>query len=431
MGQWWNRSDEDLLAALPAAQERLNLLQAEMYEVIDEIAARGLAEPAGFRDTTDLLRGAQNVTRAVARNRVRAAEDLTPERALSGGAVEPRLPVLAAAVREGAVSAEHVRVIQAQLAAIPPHLEAEHRRPLEETLTGYARVVDPDEVAQMGKRAIALLDPDGPRPREPPPTHNRLTLRPLGDGTELRGWLDPESAAVLRSALSPLTAPVPPVPGPDGTPTPPGLYNSDAARDERSVAERNGDGLVEIARRMLATDALGVEAGESVRLVVTSSLETLQQRTGAAELSFGDGKLSAAVDAETALRLACDARVVPIVLATTGEPLFAGREIRLANRAQRRALAHRDGGCAFPGCDAPPQWCIAHHVRHWIDDGPTDVDNLVLLCSWHHRVIHHSEWEITMEGGFPLFHPPEWLPGGPRRNPLHQRIPEPRPPVPV
>ena len=53
---------------------------------------------------------------------------------------------------------------------------------------------------------------------------------------------------------------------------------------------------------------------------------------------------------------------------------------------------HRDGGCTFPGCDRPPGWTQAHHVIHWIKDGPTDIDNLALLCHFHHHRIH--------EGGF-------------------------------
>ena len=244
---------------------------------------------------------------------------------------------------------------------------------------------------------------------------------------EARGWFDTESAAILRTALSPLTAPVPPVDGAE-----------DQTRDERSTAERNGDGLVELARRMIGIGALGTEAAQPVQASVTVPLDTLTTRDGAALLGFGEGGLAAAIAAEQARRLVCDARVVPIVLASTGEPLFVGRENRLATRAQRRALAQRDGGCAFPGCEVPPQWCIAHHLVHWVDGGCTDLPNLVLLCRHHHSMIHKGEWVIEMDGGFPAFHPPPWVPGGPRRNVLHRpdlvgRVPEQsaREPVPL
>ncbi|MEQ3550838.1 DUF222 domain-containing protein [Pseudonocardia nematodicida] len=301
-------------------------------------------------------------------------------------------------------------------------------------MTEHARSLDPDAVRRLGRHALALLDPDGARPREPRPTRNALTLRSLGEGFEARGFFDRESAAILRSALSPLSAPCPTVPADtdccaDGEHT----GHEPGERDPRSAAERTADGLVELARRMLATGALGTEAGQAVQVTVTVPLETLVTGEGGALIGFGDGTLRAAIDAEAALRLACDARMVPIVLASTGEPLFVGRDKRFANRAQRRALAQRDGGCAFPGCDAPPQWCVAHHVRHWAHGGCTDLDNLVLLCSQHHTLIHKGDWVIAMEGGFPWFHPPLWVPGGPRRNMLQRpdlvgRIPAQRPP---
>jgi hypothetical protein len=91
------------------------------------------------------------------------------------------------------------------------------------------------------------------------------------------------------------------------------------------------------------------------------------------------------------------------------------------NRATRRALAQRDRGCAFPGCECPAQWADAHHIVFWRRFGVTALDNLVLLCRRHHTVIHLEEWTVTMEpDGFPLFHPPPWITGGPRRNPLHR-----------
>ncbi|MER7434224.1 DUF222 domain-containing protein [Pseudonocardia alni] len=335
-----------------------------------------------------------------------------PDHRRPGG---PRAVGARRGVRAGHGDPEHVRVVIRVLASLPPHL-GDHRPVLEADLVAHARTLDPDAVDKLGRRAVALLDPDGPRPREPKPTRNRFTLRPQGAGFEARGWLDTESAAGLRSALSPLTAPA----APEG---------AGQARDERSTAERNGDGLVELARRLLAVGNLGVENGQPVALTVTVPLETLTSGAGAGLLGFGAGGLSAAIAAQDALRLACDARVVPIVLASTGEPLFVGRESRLANRAQRRALSQRDGGCAFPGCQAPPQWCVAHHVRHWAHGGCTDLTNLVLLCPHHHRMIHIGDWAVEIDGGFPVFHPPPWVSGGPRRNPLHRPdLPVPRTP---
>jgi hypothetical protein len=77
------------------------------------------------------------------------------------------------------------------------------------------------------------------------------------------------------------------------------------------------------------------------------------------------------------------------------QPLDVGRTSRVVTPAQRHALAVRDGGCVFPGCSRPLVWCEAHHLWHWLDGGPTDLDNLVLLCRAHHRAVHEGRWRLT------------------------------------
>ncbi|SFO96671.1 HNH endonuclease [Amycolatopsis arida] len=106
-------------------------------------------------------------------------------------------------------------------------------------------------------------------------------------------------------------------------------------------------------------------------------------------------------------RLACEAAVVPAIYGQRGEPLYLGRTTRHATTAQRRALALRDRGCAFPGCTRTPKWTVPHHLRPWAHGGTTDIDNLVLLCAAHHRVIHHTRWEVRIDPSSPH---PEFLP---------------------
>lgn len=98
--------------------------------------------------------------------------------------------------------------------------------------------------------------------------------------------------------------------------------------------------------------------------------------------------------------LACDAHIIPIVLGGQGHPLDVGRAARLATPAQLAALHVRDNGCSFPGCTMPPGWCDAHHVIHWIEHGPTDLNNLTLLCRHHHTLVHrhHHTATITATG---------------------------------
>jgi hypothetical protein len=101
------------------------------------------------------------------------------------------------------------------------------------------------------------------------------------------------------------------------------------------------------------------------------------------------------VSPDTARHLCCDATFTPIYVDHNGVPLDAGREIRYANRAQRRALAVRDGGCVWLGCDMPVGWTDAHHITPWEHGGPTDLANLALLCRHHHGVTHRTGWTMT------------------------------------
>lgn len=97
------------------------------------------------------------------------------------------------------------------------------------------------------------------------------------------------------------------------------------------------------------------------------------------------------VTAETSRRIACDCSVIPIRDNIFGEPLAVGRKSRTIPPALRRALRLRDGGCRFPGC-THTRFVDGHHIEHWADDGETSLENLVLLCRHHHRLVH--------EGGF-------------------------------
>ena len=109
-------------------------------------------------------------------------------------------------------------------------------------------------------------------------------------------------------------------------------------------------------------------------------------------------------------RIGCDADITRIITDPAGVPLDVGREHRTVTAGQWAALVVRDRGCAFPGCTRPPEWCHAHHIKHWADGGATNQDNLVLLCGHHHRVTHHGGWAITMpEDRLPEFIPPPWI----------------------
>ncbi|HWE88583.1 MAG TPA: DUF222 domain-containing protein, partial [Pseudonocardiaceae bacterium] len=174
----------------------------------------------------------------------------------------------------------------------------------------------------------------------------------------------------------------------------------------------------------LAADSgtLPEDGGEKPHLTVTIDWDTLREQTGRATLHTATPEGDSTLTASQARRLACDSKILPMVLGSRSEPLDVGRSTRTIPTAIRKALVSRDGGCAFPDCDRPPQWTDAHHIVFVADGGPTSLDNLVLLCRSHHTLIHHSQWRIDMDDGIPVFIPPAYIDRDqtPRTNPLHR-----------
>lgn len=159
--------------------------------------------------------------------------------------------------------------------------------------------------------------------------------------------------------------------------------------------------------------------GQRPVVTVHISLEELQRRCRAATLDTGHG-----LHPEALRMIACDAGVIPMVLNGAGTPLDVGRLKRTIPDGLRRAVAARDLGCAHPGCDRPPSWAEIHHIIPWQDGGMTRLDNLVMLCRPHHRLIHYSGWIVRIRDGLPEFIPPRWIDPdqAPRRKPLPQLI---------
>ena len=145
--------------------------------------------------------------------------------------------------------------------------------------------------------------------------------------------------------------------------------------------------LAELVRRGMAGDPATATAPRTEAI-----LEVRDHGDGCARVRSIDGE---PVDDRTVAVFACDGWLAPIVVdPATATPLFAGRSVRYATAAQRRALVIRDGGCVFPGCDAPPGWCDAHHVVAWEDGGPTGIDNMALVCRAHHGLAHSTDWAL-------------------------------------
>ncbi|WP_248784763.1 HNH endonuclease signature motif containing protein [Allokutzneria albata] len=175
----------------------------------------------------------------------------------------------------------------------------------------------------------------------------------------------------------------------------------DGEKDPRTSEQRLADAFIEAMTTAMSAKDLRINGGMRTQLIVTMDFDVLAAKAGCGQTQNGDP-----ISARLMRQAACDAGIIPVVLGGDSELLDYERERRLASPAQRRALAIWDKGCAFPGCDRPPAWTEAHHGWHWIDGGPTDLTNLVLLCVHHHHVIHEGDWEIVFEHGIPSFIPP-------------------------
>jgi hypothetical protein len=145
----------------------------------------------------------------------------------------------------------------------------------------------------------------------------------------------------------------------------------------------NADAFVAMAETTLAHGPTPVVAGDRHMVLVHVNAET-----GDAMLDGGP-----VLSEESKQHVLCSASWAEVVRGRDGEVLFMGRASREPNRAQRRALAARDGGCIFPGC-SQRIWVDAHHIHEWEKGGRTDIDNLALLCRFHHNAVHHRGFRV-------------------------------------
>ncbi|MDZ7644987.1 MAG: DUF222 domain-containing protein [Woeseiaceae bacterium] len=190
-----------------------------------------------------------------------------------------------------------------------------------------------------------------------------------------------------------------------------GFEPADAVQDTRPAkperepaSRRRADALADVAETYLAADHAVSATADRFQVVVHVGADTLNaEPEGDAGVTAETSPLSDLahlehgphVSAETARRVACDGGIVRLVENDDGVPLSIGRKSRAIPPAIRRALTARDGGCRFPGC-TNTRFVDGHHVKHWADGGETSLDNLVLLCRHHHRLVHEGAFVASM-----------------------------------
>jgi hypothetical protein len=303
-----------------------------------------------------------------------------------------RLVDTGAALAAGAICRERAKAIVEVVTGLPPVASLEEQAEVEEIMLESAAELNATDLRRMDKVMAAYLDPDGAEPREETARRKRAAhLRPNGDGTTTLKWTDTdEQMAHLQAALEPLSAPQP---GPDGEP------------DRRDAAVRRADALADLVALVLRHGDLPTSRGARPHLIITITQQSFTNGRGLGITATGEHLSTAAVR-----RISCDADLTAIRLDTNGVPLSMGRTRRTVSPQQWLALIVRDHGCVFPNCDRPATWCDAHHLRHWADGGPSDLENLALVCGRHHDAIHHGGWDVeTGADGKPELRPPSWV----------------------
>jgi Domain of unknown function (DUF222) len=355
------RDDEELIGAVDAAHRRASEAHRELLALVAEADRRELWRGSGARDMAHWLAMRHGMSQWKARRWIAAAHELEalPDLSSSLSSGELGIDKVVELTRFATFESEAGLITWARYvscAAIRRKADVAVRRSLEE-----------DRQSDRGRFLNWWYVDDGRR---------------LG----LEGELPAAQGAVVARALERVASGVPAMPGEE---------------DAVFADARRADALVALCSARIAQDA----DPDRATLVVHARIEDLAQDEGVVEIEGGP-----AVPAETARRLACNARVQAVIEDGRGEPFQLGRLSREPSEALMRQLRYRDVECRFPGCGAR-RFTQAHHIVWWGNGGRTDPDNLLLICFFHHKLVHEHGWTVR-RGSDGV---PEWfLPDGRR-----------------
>lgn len=407
-----------LLARLETHRRRMPAVE---HPLINQLGTECAPETLGAATLAEALAIGLRITKAEAQRRIGEAGDLGQRNALSGEPLEPLLPTVAAGQRDGKIGVEHVKVIRDFLANLPDAIDYQTREESEKDLGRLAAEVGPTELRAAAGRLAYVLDQDGPAPTDAERARRRFFTigKQQPDGmTPVRGLLDPEGRATMEAAMATWAAPGKcnpddPKPCIDGEPP-----EAASQTDLRSQPQRNHDALKAMGRAALASGKLGQHNGLPATIIVSTTLKELESGAGQAVTACGS-----LLPMSDVIRMASHAFHYLVVFKDhRREPLYLGRTKRLASRGQRIVLHARDRGCTFPGCTVPGYGCQAHHAkRGWAHGGQTNVDEEVLACPPHNRLVEKGGWVTRMraDGRVEWIPPPQLDNGQARVNDFH------------
>jgi len=331
----------------------------------------------GIRSCAHWLNWKCGMNMGSARERVRVARAL------------PKLPKISAAFREGRVSYSKVRAMTRVATA------DNEKALLQIALHGTAFHVETQVRLYRKTKRIEALQEENNR-------HGHRELSWYIDDDDywvFKGRFTAEQGALLQKALEAAGDQLF-----DEQQHVPAAVSADISKNvpldrttPQPFAQQRADELARVVEGFLAGVKQESSGGDRYLINIHTDVETLKQDGTGAESEIED---RAHVPAETSRRLACDCSIVHWQDNQQGEPLNIGRKTRAIPPAIRRALKRRDHGCRFPGCTCS-RFVDAHHIHHWADGGETSMDNLVLLCRTHHRLVHEAGYgvERTTEKG--------------------------------
>jgi hypothetical protein len=346
-------ADGAALAAVVGLRDRLD---ARISDAVADCDRGGLWQFDGATSMTAWL------THHTRMPRPRAAATTARARKLA------QLPHTAAAWRDGVLSSGQVDTVAANLDPQTVGLFAEHEAVMVPTLVDLP--VRDVATAMTAWRECATADRD-PKPEPDQALH---LSRTLGGRWRLDANLGPEGGELLATALRLAQSPD---------------VDGEAAR---SAATRRADALGDICRYYLDHQQTRRGGRHRPHLNLVLDIDRFRALSGAGASSV-DGT---SLDRTTVERLLCDAALHRVLTRGRSAVLDYGHVTRTIPAPLYNAVVVRDQHCRFPGCDRPAVWCEGHHVRPWLVGGPTQLSNLVLLCSRHHHLLHRSRWHAKL-----------------------------------
>ncbi|TFC00955.1 MULTISPECIES: HNH endonuclease signature motif containing protein [unclassified Cryobacterium] len=464
-------SDTEAVTALSTVEAIGRTVDAARVSTATDVDRRarvlgreGLAWRMGCTGPWDVLTRVTRVSAREVKRRTKLGDAVLPRPCGGSSWLPPLFPTVGAALAAGEIGVETAELIVAGLQVIshrlaPDDLLTAERAlvasaaglitPETENLAGAGVPVTTDLIRGMVAQWQAALDPDGVLPTEDLfEAKSNIGFGQLKNGLyPVKGGVTPELFGVMNTLfdafLSFHTRPAFPtaeeqalmdsgqmIPGAEtaGTDadTGPDLDVIEAElRERRADTRTGGEKRADILRALFEHAARDTDTPS-----MGGSAPTVMVHVNAADLASGIGVgwidgVEAPVSLKTVHQRICDGGFQGVLFGEHNEVLKLGPERRYFNRSQRRAITARDGGCIIPGCKAPAHWAEVHHVKPWAKDGPTTVDNGVLLCWFHHHSIDTSGWEIRMVKGSPQVRAPGlidplrlWRP--PNRHRAHQ-----------